>query len=56
MVPASRSAWVTVCVAVQVIVAPGASGANGQEIPVALASVMVIVLRVTLPALVTSNV
>ena len=53
MVPASRSACVTVWVAVQVVVAPGASGVVGQEMPTAFGSLTVTTVMVTLPALVT---
>ena len=54
--PASRSAWVTVCVPVQVVDAPGASVVAVQVTPVVLGSVTVTAVRVTLPVLVTVNV
>jgi hypothetical protein len=56
MVPASRSAWVTVCPAEHVVEAPGANVATGQAIPVAFGSEIVIELNVMLPVLVTRNV
>jgi hypothetical protein len=56
MVPASRSAWVTVCDAEQVVAAPGASVATGQVIPVAFGSETVMFPIVTLPVLVTTKV
>ena len=56
--PKSRSVWVTVCVAVQVVLAVGARVATGQEIePVsAFESVTVMDDTVTLPVLVTTSV
>jgi hypothetical protein len=56
MAPASRSVCVTACVAEQVMVAPGAreaTGNDGVQVPsVALGSVIVTSVRVTLPVLV----
>ena len=56
MVPASRSAWVTVWVAPQLMEAPGAkeaTGVVGVQVPtVALASATVTLVKVTLPLLV----
>jgi hypothetical protein len=56
MLPASRSAWVVMCVAVHVVVALGASDVTGHEIPVALGSVTVIEFNVTAPVFRTANV
>src|SRR4051812_39852012 len=54
--PASRSGWVIVCVAVQLMVAVGARFATGigglQVSPVTLGSVTVTLWSVTLPSLV----
>src|SRR5436309_2091977 len=54
MLPASRSAWVTVCVAVQVTLAPGARLAVVGQLTLTLSSLTVTgPARVTLPPLVT---
>ena len=53
--PASRSAWVTTWTAEHRVVAPGARGAVGQDIPVALGSATVMALMVTLPSFFTAK-
>ena len=55
MLPESRSAWVTTCVAVQVVDPPGASDVAGQVMPVALGSLTVIELSVVAPVFFTRN-
>ena len=55
-VPESRSAWVTVCEAEQVVDAPGVRVEATQVRPVAFASVTATEVRVTLPLLVTVKV
>ncbi len=53
-VPALISAWVIVCVPVQVVLAPGASVVTGQMAAASrLASLIAIPVSVTLPVLVT---
>ena len=58
--PASRSAWVVTCVAVHVMVAPGAKRATGtvgeHEPTAALLSVIVAEVIVTLPMFVVATV
>ena len=51
--PPTASPVVVVWTAVQVVVAPGASGVVGQEMPTAFGSLTVTTVMVTLPALVT---
>ena len=53
--PEFTSAWVSVYVAVQVVVAPGASVVTGQDTAPTLASVTPTPVSVTLPVLVTTN-
>ena len=53
---ASRSAWVAVWLAVQVVDAPGARVVTGHEMPVTMGSVIVMELSVTAPVLRTTNV
>ena len=55
-VPVSRSGWVIVWIAEQVVDSPGASVATGQDIPVVFGSETTIEPIVTLPMLVTRNV
>ena len=53
-VPAFTSAWVIVCVPVQVVLAPGASVVTGQTAAASSsASLIAMPVRVTLPVLVT---
>ena len=54
--PASTSAWVSVYVAVQVVLAPGARSETGQLTGPVLASLTPIPVRVTLPVFATRNV
>ncbi|CAH0320333.1 hypothetical protein SRABI126_05247 [Pedobacter sp. Bi126] len=53
--PPSRSDWVIVCTAVKVTEAPGARLATGEPVTTALASLTAILLKVTLPVLVTTK-
>lgn len=53
--PASRSACVTACVAVQVVEAPGANVVDGHEMPDAFGSVIVIEPSVVWPVLRTTK-
>ena len=46
--PASRSTWVTVCVPVHVVLAPGASVVAAQVTPAVLASVTLTAVTVTM--------